>query len=245
LHGGATTRDTVAIGIMTGSAGTKFLIGSYDFGVADNDFNPSVNFGDSNVAHGSHFFLVQAPGAGGGDTTIRVTGTSIDAGVSTPADTEDLVVSDAAPAGTYYSTVKRWNGQLNIAKLSGPDLLMNFGLADWYDREKTDFMLTDISVQATGGANDSGFDLQLLKHSPNGWTYVPAGEPIPAGPVASSLAEMTPDHEVANSKEWRYSRPGLNLVVAGTAGEGLISQAISTTNNTIESGNVIATLVPQ
>lgn len=245
LHGGSITRDTIAIGIRTGSSGETFIIGSYEFGSADNDFNPSINFGDPNVAHGARFFLVQAPGAGGGDTTIRVTGTSIAGGISVPADSEDLIVSDTGSAGTYYTTVKRWNGQIAVAKVSGPDLLCNFGLATWYSRESTNFMLTGVSAQAFGGANDSGFDLQILKHSELGWTYAPAGEPIPAAPIASSLSDMTPAHEVASGKEWQWIRPGINISVAGSAGEGLIARAVTTTNNTIASGNVLATLVPQ
>jgi len=245
LHGGSVTHDSLAVGIVTGSSGTTFIIGSYEFGLSDNDFNPSVNFGSANVAHGSRFFLVQAAGAGGGDTTVRVTGTSILGAVSTPADTEDLIVSDAAAAGTYYSTLKRWNGELTISQLSGPDLLMNFGLATWYDRGATDFTLTSLAAQAFGGANDSGFDLQILKHSALGWTYVPAGEPLPAAPGASSLSDMTPNHEVANGKEWSWDRPSLNIIVAGASGEGLIARAVTTTNNTIAHGTVLATLVPQ
>ncbi len=245
LHGGSTTRDTIAIGIRTGSSGKTFIVGSYEFGSADSDFNPGISFGNANVAHGARFFLVQAAGAGGGDTTIRVTGASIDGGISTPADSEDLIVIGTGAAGTYYTTVKRWNGQISIVKFSGPDLLCNFGLATWYDRESTNFMLTGVAVQAFGGANDSGFDLQVLKHSESGWTYVPAGEPIPAAPIASSLSDMTPEHEVASGKEWQWSRPEINVSVAGSTGEGLIAQAITTTNNTIASGNVLATLVPQ
>ena len=245
LHGGSISHDTVAIGVRTGGSGTTFLIGSYDFGSSDDDFNPGVSFGDPNVAHGARLILIQAAGAGGGNTTIRITGASIVGGVSTPADSEDLVISDAAAAGTYYSTTKRWNGQLSIAKFSGPDLLCNYGLATWYDRGSTNFMVTGISAQLFGGANDSGFDMQLLKHSATGWTYVPAGEPIPSGPVASSLADMNPEHEVANGKEWQWVRPELDLIVAGSAEEGVISRVITTTNNTIASGNVLATLVGQ
>lgn len=245
LHGGSITHDALAIGVRTGSVGTIFLIGSYEFGSSDDDFNPGISFGDPDIAHGSHVFLVQAAGAGGGATTVRVTGVSILGGVRVPGDTEDLVVSDSAPAGTYYSTAKRWNGEISIAKISGPDLLMNYGLATWYSRGNTDFILTSISAQLFGGANDSGFDMQLLLHSANGWTYVPAGEPIPAAPAASSLTDMTPEHEVANNKEWQWTRPTLNLAVAGASGEGIIGPVVSTVNNAITHGTVIATLVPQ
>lgn len=244
-HGGAITRDTIAIGVRTGNVGTTFLIGSYEFGSSDDDFNPGINFGDQDIAHGSHFFLVQAAGAGGGDTTVRITGASILSGIRIPGDTEDLVVSDSAPAGTYYSTVKIWNGEISATKISGPDLLMNHGLATWYDRGSTNFMLTSISAQLFGGANDAGFDMQLLLHSANGWTYVPDGEPVPAAPVASSLTDMAPEHELANGKEWQWTRPTLNLAVAGASGEGIIGPVISTANNAVAHGTVYATVVSQ
>ncbi len=245
-HGGSITRDTIALGFKTGPAGITEIMGGYIFAPSDDDFIPSVLFGTVNEARGAHLFLVQAAGAGGGDTTIRITGTSITGlGIRTPGDTEDLVMGDAAAAGTYYETIKRWNGQVTIAKQSGPDLPANHGWATYFDNANNDYILTSMSVTWLAGANDSGFDMQLLLHSSSGWTYTPGGEPVPAVAIVSSGSDLAPENEVFNGETGQWSRGQLNISVAGSVADGLIFRAVTGVSSTIEQATVLVTVVPQ
>ena len=243
LHGGSISHDTLTIHFNTAASGTTYFVGMYDFGSTDDDFNPGISFGDVNSAHASVVFLVQAAGAGGGDTTIQISGTSILGGTRTPADTEDLVVSDAGAAGTFYQTTKRWNGQVTITKTAGPDLLCGYGFAAFFDRASSDYILTSIGIEWFGGANDSAFDFQLLLHSANGWTYNVGAAPTPAAPAFSSLSDLSPENEVVNGKSGGWGR-GDNLAVAGSSDEGLIARSVTGTNNSIERGTILVTIVP-
>lgn len=243
LHGGSITHDSLALTFQTGTSGITFVIGNYDFAPSDDNFNPAVNFGDVSSAVGAHFALIAAAGAGGGDTTIQISGASVLNGTRIPGDTEDIVLSGTGISGAYYQSTKFWLSELAITKTAGPDLLANYGFVTHYSRNETDFVVPDITLEWLAGASDPGWDFQVLHHKPTGWTYVSSGEPIHAAAVVSLLDELTPDNELVNGKKGDWRIP-LNLTVLGSQGEGVLLQAITGTNNSVEFATLLASVVP-
>lgn len=231
----------------SGSSGTFYYGGYYDFAASDNDFNPAVNYGTVNASYAAHFFIVcAAGGVGGTDTVIRVTGTSItDEAVRTAADTEDLTADDAGVAGAYYETSKKWIGQVSVEKISGPDLLCNYGLCKYWDNNNSDYAVTGLEVTWLGGANDASPNILLRHHKTSGWTYNAASTPTPP----SAIADMNTDHnteiQVVNGENGAWKRTNLSTNIAGSGSEGTIWEIVTTSNKTFELGNILMRITPQ
>lgn len=231
----------------SGSSGTFYYGGYYLFGATDNDFNPSITFGTANSSYAAHFFLVQAAGASGGtDTVIRITGTSItDAGVRTTSDTQDLTVDDAGVAGTYYETSKKWIGQITVVKLSGPDLLMNYGFCKYWDNNNTDFQISGVEATWLGGANDGGANIELIHHKATGWTYNAGSPPTNPAPVSDMNTDHNTEVNVVNNENGAWKRANLGTNVGGGDSEGTIFAVTTTANKAFELGNILLRIKPQ
>ena len=237
--GSSATEKTWAFKSRDGNTGTSYVGGFYMFGSTDNDFNPSTTLGTANAAYGAHAFLVQAAGGGGGtDTVIRVTGTSItDAGVRTTSDTQDLTVDDAGAAGTYYETSKKWIGLVTIAKISGPDLLCNYGFCKYWDSNNTDFTITGFEATWLGAANDSSPDIELLHHKTTGWTYNAGSTPTPPTAIASMATDYVTEIQIRTDEEGAWKRANLSQAIAGSGSEGTIICITTTSNRAYAIGN--------
>ncbi len=231
----------------SGGSGTTYAAGHYRFGATDNDFNPSITFGAANGAYGDHIFLVAAAGASGGtDTVVRVTGTSMqDDTTRTPGDTEDLTLDDAGAAGAYYETAKKWVGQVTIEKISGPDLLCNYGGVKYWDDNNEDFKVAGLDVTWLGGANDAGAELLLRHHKATGWTYNIGAAPTPPAAIASMNADYVTEIDVVNGEEGAWKQTNLTTNVAGSDSEGIFIEIITSANKTFEIGNFLIRVVPQ
>lgn len=223
------------------ASGVNYIGGFYQFGSTDNDFNPSINFGTANVAYGAHFFVVQAAGgAGGTDTVVRITGTSMtDLGVRVTSDTEDLTVDNAGAAGAYYETVKKWIGQITIVKLSGPDLLMNYGFCKYWDNNNTKFTVLGFEATWLGAQNDATPDILLRHHKTTGWTYNSGAAPTPPAPLDSMATDYVTETKIAINQEGSWKRDNLLQVVDGGNGEGTIIEIVTSANKTYAIGNFI------
>jgi hypothetical protein len=223
------------------ASGTNYIGGFYIFGASANDFNPSIPLGTANLSYAAHVLLVQAAGGGGGtDTTIRVTGTSItDLGVRTLSDTEDIIVDDAGAAGTYYETAKKFIGQVTIAKISGPDLLCNYGWCKYWDNANSDFNVTGVEATWLGGANDSTPNISLLHHKAEGWTYNAGGPPTPPAAIASMNGDHVTEIQVATNVEGAWKRVNLDTDVDGSGSEGTIIQIDTSVNRAFDIGTVV------
>ncbi len=230
-----------------GASGTNYYGGFYNFGATDNDFNPSITHGTANSSYAAHVFLVQAAGAGGGtDTVIRVTGTSItDAGVRTAADTEDLTVDDVGVVNTYYETIKKWIGQVTIAKQSGPDLLCNYGFCKYWDNSNTDFRIEGVDATWLAGANDANPDLRVIHHKATGWTYNAGAAATPPSDIASMNADHGVESELVNGEEGAWKKTGINHNIMGSTTEGIIIEAVTTANKAFELGDILIRITPQ
>lgn len=250
IHGGPTFLTESATTQGLGANPDVYLFGFYEFAAA----NPGLNqggatqvFGDANVSHASHAFIV-ASGAGAaasGVVEIRVTGTSItDAGARTEGDNETLIADiTTAGANTYYETSKKWLGavtfELNITDGTPAtySLDLNYGLAKYEDAMGTDFTVT--SVQATGlaGAADNDFNIQLHHHDPDGtWAYSAAAfTPFNAGNlIASLVTDHSTDDKLASGDHFAWKRTGLSIDVLGATTDGIIALIESSANNAVE-----------
>lgn len=241
------SEKTWALSEVSG-AGTHYIGGYYDFAATDNDFNPAVTHGTANSSYAAHAFLVQAVGAGGGDTTVQVSGTSIDdQGNRNAADTEDLVVDDAGAAGTYYETVKKWLGQVTFTKTAGPDLLCNYGFCKYWDNNNTDYTVKGIEATWTAGANDATPNILLRRHSATGWTYNNGAAPTPP----TAIVDMNSDHvveiQLVNGENGAWKRDNLNTDISGSTVEGTIIELITNqaSGKSFEIGNILVRVVPQ
>jgi len=227
-----------AIDSPAGGGGTNYYGGHYRFGGSANDFNPPINFGTANAAYADHAFVVCAAGGGGGtDTVVQVAGTSItDEMVRTTSDTQDLTIDDAGAAGAYYETSKKWIGQISLTKISGPDLLCNYGATKYQDAFNTNFTVTGFEVNWLAGSNDSGLDILLRHHKTAGWTYSAGSEPIPPTAIVSLQDIYVVEYEASNGESGAFKEVGLSVDVEGDDGEGVFWEVVTTSAGTIEVG---------
>lgn len=231
----------------SGGSGTIYSGGHYRFGATANDFNPSITFGVANVAYGDHIFLVAAAGGGGGtDTVVRINGTTMDDnGTRATGVNVDLTLDDAGSAGAYYETIEKWVGQVTIVKLSGPDLLCNYGGAKYWDDNNEDFQITGVDVTWLGGANDANPNLILRHHKATGWTYNAGSTPTPPTPIATMNTDYVTEIQIANGEEGSWKRVNLSTNINGSGEEGTIIEIITTANKAFEIGNFLMRILPQ
>jgi hypothetical protein len=241
-----TTEKSWTFESPSGSSGIFYADGFYDFGSPADDFNPTINLGTANKSQAAHVLFVQAAGgAGGTDTVVRVAGTSITStGIRTAADTEDIIIDDAGAAGTYYETVKKWLGLVTITKISGPDLLCNYGFCKYWDNNNNNYKVRGLDVTWLGGANDAGADMILRHHTATGWTYNAGAAPTPPTPIAQMSADHLTEVETRNGEMHAWKRTDLNTHIEGSLLEGTIIEVLTTANKAIEIGNFLLTIRP-
>jgi hypothetical protein len=223
----------------TGGGATFFIGGHYDFGATDNDFNPSITHGTANKSEAAHIIFIQAAGGAlGTDTVIRVSGISInDQGSRNPADTEDVTIDDAGAAGTKYETAKKWLGQVTIVKISGPDLLCNYGWAKYWDRNNTAFRVLGFEATWLAGGNDNNINIQLRRHAATGWTYNAGAPPTPPPVLASLSTDHSTDDQAVSGENGAWKRDDLNTTIDGGDSEGLLLEVTTTVARTFQIGS--------
>ena len=227
------------------SNGIEYMAGYYEGSATDANLTQAsltVTDGTANVAYGGHVFIV-AGGAGvtdGSDLVLTVTGTSItDAGVRTGSDSEVIVTDCTALAlDEYVETSKKWLGQtvITLSSTGGAtfNVDFNYGLAKYDDIGNVSFQVDGLECVGEAGANDTGFNIQLLLHDGTGWTYH-ATAFVPGGTV---LADMNVDYStesnLINNEYFAYKRTGLNTLVDGTASEGILIRVTTSANNAVD-----------
>lgn len=226
-----------------GSSGTFYYGGYYDFATTTADFQPTKTWGTANSSYAAHFFIVTEGGGGGGDTVIRVTGTSItDAGTRATSDTEDLTIASAEAANTYHETSKKWIGQVSVAHQSGSQQLCGYGWVKYWDNSNSDFTVTGLEATWLGGANDSGFNIELYHHKATGWTYNVGAAPTPPTTIASLQGSHVTEYEMVNGENGAWKRTGLAAAVTGSGSEGTIIAITTTANKAVELGSFMMTI---
>ena len=203
-----------------------------------------MTLGSANISYAMHAFAV-AKGDGatdGSDLVLTATGASIDdEGNYNGADTQ-VLIADALLAtfatNTYGETPKKWLGQITITLSSTGggtfNCSFNYGYAKYEDLMNQALSLTGLEVSGFAGANDTGFNIRLLYHSPVGWTYN-ASAFVPGGTVLANLnTDHSTDSELKNGEPINYKRTDLNQDVDGANGEGLVIEITTTANKAVE-----------
>lgn len=217
-------------------SGTYYVAGFYEAVAADANLSggsTTVTLGAANVPYAAHVFVVMG-GAGGGSLTV--TGTSItDLGVRTTSDTE-TVVSDlsAVAVDEYYETAKKFLGQVTITLVSPGTADFNYGWAKYEDYGNRDFTLTDFECVGLAAANDASFDIALLKHDDQGWTYDAAAF-VPGGTEIKRMSTVhSTESDVDSSVPFAFKLTELATAVTGSASEGILVEVTTGQPNTVQ-----------
>jgi hypothetical protein len=232
-----------------GSSGTFFIAGFYDASAADanlNEGSTTVTHGNANVPYAAHAFVVGggagAATGGSGAVTIVVSGTSItDAGVRTAGDSETIIADITAMATDQYSqTTKRWLGQITYTLTVGAtghtayNADFNYGFARYDDYNNRDFKVVSFSAVGLAGANDAGFNIELLHHSSAGWTYDAAS--FVAG--GSEIVDMGDTHSTENDLDngvyFSFVKTGLTTAITGSSSQGIVIRITASANKAVE-----------
>lgn len=240
--------------LQTQTSGTYYTHGYYAAPSADANLtqaSATQTYGTGNQPYGAHAFVVAAAAGtasgGTGAVEIEVSGTSItDAGVRTAADTE-IVVADITTMTTngYYETTKKWLGTITytLKNASGSTQTtfaadFNYGFAKYEDYGNKDFTVTDIEVVGKAGANDTGFNIELLHHNDQNWTYH-ATAFAPGGTVIVSMnTDYSTEQDLTNGQNFAYKRAGLSTAVTGSGLEGVIVRFSTGANNALSISDV-------
>jgi len=227
--------------------GSYYIAGFYEAPATDANLNQGSTtqaYGSANHFYAAHAFLV-AGGAGtatggAGAVTVTVTGTSFtDAGVRIPGDSETIVADiTGAALNQYFETAKKWLGLVTFTLDVGATghtayaFDFNYGWCKYDDRINTNFILQSIECVGLAGANDSGFNIELLHHKAAGWLYSAAA--FAPGVV---IYDMNTDHvtekNLVSGEYFAWKRGNLATAIAGSASEGFIVRITIGANNSV------------
>lgn len=236
-----------------GGPGTFFVSGFYDFDTDDANLdqgpppgNTSVTHGNTDVPYGAHAAIV-AGGAGtasggAGTVEIEVSGTSItDAGVRTASDTEILVADvTTLVLNQYIETAKKWIGPVTftLQNSSGSTHTaftadFNFGFSRYEDFGANNFFIESWDFVGLAGANDGVFNIELLHHDDQNWTYAATGF-VPGGTVLVDYrSDYTPEADLDNTLPFSFQRTGIDTLILAESGEGLLMRITTGANNSV------------
>ena len=224
----------------SGTTGVFFFGGFYNY--HGSSFTPAggTTVGTANASYAAHALIVL--GATSADMIVRVSGTSInDSATRTTSDTEDVNTAGGV-SGAYFETRKKWIGQVSYTLQSGTGVVINAGFAKYWDFANTDFTVVALEALWLGGANDSGFNLQLVHHKADGWTYGAGGSPTFPTPIADLNVDHSTESNVVNGEEGAWKRTNLSVSVAGSRSEGTLFCITTSANRAIEIGNLEMTI---
>jgi hypothetical protein len=225
--------------------GDYYIAGFYEAADADANLtqaSTTQTFGTANAPYAAHPFIV-AGGAGTVDTGqvgLRVSGTKIDdSGTRTASFTEVLTDDITTLSTNDYIEAAKFIGTVTfeLYVVSGTpttySLDFNYGTAKYEDIGNRKFTVVDFENVGLAGANDSSFNIELLKHSTTGWTYAATGFVPGDGSVCDMSSDTAPEDNLANGQPFAYKRANLNTVIDGTASEGIVIKVTVSQNNSV------------
>jgi hypothetical protein len=242
------------------SAGIFHAFGFYEAPATDANLtqaSTTQTLGSANNAYQSHAFLVSAAagtvsGGTNGTANITITGTSVtSAGVRTASDSE-IIVADitALGANTYIESTKMWIGQVTYTlALTGDRTTcavdFNYGYVSanhFYEKNVT---IQQFECTGRAGQNDSGFNIQLLKHSNAGWTYS-ASAFVPGGTVLLNMnTDFNTEKNLVSGKRFHYHRKGLSTAINGATtpsltvpNEGVVVRITTGQNSSVDTMDI-------
>jgi hypothetical protein len=231
-------------------SGVFYSGGFYDWAASDANLTQAVSsiaYGSANSPHSSHPGIVPSgPGTvNTGQVGFRVTGVAInDDGILTPGTTEILTDDiTTLSANTYYEVGKFvGNVTFELYVVSGSpttySLDFNYGLSKYEDVGNSDFTVVGFEALGLAGANDSTFNIEVLKHVPQGWTYAATGFVPGNGAIATFQTDIAPYDNLVNGRPFAWKRTNLNTFVDGSGEEGVVFRITTGTNNAVKYMNL-------
>lgn len=224
-------------------SGSVFIHGFYNAPAADMNLTQASatgTFGSANGMHAAHAFMVFGAGSTDGtNITLTVSGTSwTDAGVRTPGDSEVLYTGPVAglTLNDYLETDKKFIGTVTYTLTSDGvnfTLDFNYGLCKYYDYANHDFVIDWVEFTGQAEENDSGFDIQILKHGTTGYTYSAAAFDPVVNVIASSATDLVTEKNLVAGEEFAWKHLGLAESINGTGSEGFLIQVTTATSDSI------------
>lgn len=228
-------------------SGTYWKAGFYDWSATDANLTQaslSTTHGTAGRAYAAHVGIVPS-GAGVVDTGVvglRVVGIEDSELGMQVADQTNIITADITTlsADVMAETSAKYSGQVTIELyvVSGTpvnySLDFNYGYSKYDDLGNNDFTITGLECVWQGNANDSSFDIALMKHVTNGWTYAATGFVAGDGDVCRKTVDQALAGNVVNGEDGAYKRVELNEFVDGNGSEGFMIQVITGANSTIQ-----------
>jgi hypothetical protein len=237
------------------SAGTTYFAGFMHADSADVNLTqaaPTGTHGSANQPEAARAFWVSggagSASGGAGTVTVVVSGTSItDAAVRTEGDSE-VIVSDitATSLNEYFQTDKKWLGTLTYTitctggcthtTYSADGNIGHIKFEDFGQSGSLGFTVTDFEVVGQAGANDTGFDIDLIYHDCTGWTYAATGFVPGNGNIASMDTDYVTESDLTNGEFFSYKRDNLSTDVdtAAACKEGVLGKVVTGANNAVD-----------
>jgi len=218
--------------------GLVYYGGYYNFFSGNDTFTTSVNFGNSTLSWGAHFFVVL--GAAAADALqITVSGPSIsDEGVLNPVDSEAINCSGGV-LNSYFETAKKWVGQVSVIVTAGTPVNCNYGYTKYWDNMNTDFKIIGVEATWLGGANDANINIGIRHHKATGWSYRVGTTPVPPLYIADiDTVQASLYDGVRSTSNGAWKRTDLDVDIAGSNSEGTIIEVTNSVNRAFELGMV-------
>jgi hypothetical protein len=184
--------------------GEYYLGGFYKHAPEAEDFNPEVTFGEADHPYGAHLYFVAGPVLSGPDTLVCIGATVSDstAVVVTNPDTVLVVFADGDPEDAYKETDEKWLGSVVIKNTDATPRMFNYGFAQYFDNDGTDFRLKSFKAVWLANSDDGDMTVSLYYHGPDAsWDYQAAG---PA--INQSREDMQTDY--GSLSDLRAKEPG-------------------------------------
>jgi hypothetical protein len=216
------------------AAGEYYLGGFYKHASGSEDFNPQVVFGEANNPYAAHLYFVAGPVLSGPDTLVCV-GVSVadSAAVVTNPDTVLVVFEDGDPENTYKQTAEKWLGAVTITNADGTPRLFNYGFAEYFDNDDTDFIVKSFKSTWVIGSTDENMTVRMYYHGASAsWDYQSDG---PA--VNQAYEDMQTDYGslsdgyVGEPGSWEKTK--IDSTVAGSDYGGVLVSVITSTSDAI------------
>lgn len=216
----------------SGSSGTFYIGGFYEFGTTNFTPAASTTLGSANNSYAAHAFIVL--GSGSTDMFVTVSGTSMtDAGVRTAGDSEELNTSGGS-TNDYFETSKKWLGTVDYSLASGTGVTVNNGLCKYWDNRNSNYRIVALEVVGLCGGSDTNPDLLLRHHKATGWTYNAGAAPTPPTEVASMNTDHGTESQYVNDKQFAWKRTNLSESIMGNNGEGFMCEIVTTAIKSIQ-----------
>ena len=239
------------------ASGTQYVSGYYHGDSADLNLtqaSPTGTHGAANEPAGAHAFWVHgayAASGGSGAARLEISGTSFTSasgGTRTTTDSEVLIADlSTAVLDQYFETTKKWLGQITYTVICDGACTHttystdgNNGHAKYDDLGsggRLGFTIEDFEIVGFAGANDTGFDIQLIKHDGTGWTYAATGFVPGNGSLTSLVAKYSTESDLTTGLHFAFKIEDIGEfidVASATQKEGYLIRIITTSNNAIK-----------